>query len=68
MNGVYIPRKVVQVLSLKKDGAAIARLGYPLKESLYLCAGNKCFAEVTDPEKVEAEVKRYIESLKEEKS
>ena len=67
MNGIYIPRKVVKVLSLKKDESAIARLGYPLEESLYLCAEKKCFAAVTEPGKVAAEVRKYMEGLKEEK-
>ena len=67
VNRTYIPRKVVRVLSLKKDEAAITLLGYPLIESLYLCAGKKCFAAVTEPEKIAAEVGNYLESLKEEK-
>jgi len=67
VNSIYIPRKVVKVLSLKKDDAAIARLGYPLEESLYLCAGKKCFAAVTEPEKVADEVRKYAEGLKKEK-
>ena len=67
VNGIYIPRKVVKELSLKKDDAAIARLGYPLRESLYLCAARKCFAAVTEPSKVAAEVRKYIEGLKEDK-
>ena len=65
--GIYIPRKVVKVLSLKKDESTIARLGYPLEESLYLCAGKKCFAAVTKPEKVADEVRKYAEGLKKEK-
>jgi len=67
VNGIYIPQKVVKVLSLKKDEAAINRLGYPLKESLYLCAGKRCFAAVTEPWKVAAEVRKYMEGLKEQK-
>jgi len=67
VNRTYIPRKVVRVLSLNKDEAAITLLGYPLIESLYLCAGKKCFAAVTEPEKIAAEVGNYLESLKEEK-
>jgi uncharacterized protein len=64
VNGIYIPRKVVKVLSLKKDEAAIERLGYPLTECLYLCAGKKCFAAVTGPEEVAAEVRKYVAGLK----
>jgi hypothetical protein len=67
INGIYIPRKVVKVLSLTKDEAAIARLGYPPRESLYLCSARKCFAAVTESRKVAAEVKKYMEGLKKEK-
>ena len=67
VNGTYIPQKVVKMFSLKKDEAAIERLGYPLRESLYLCAGKRCFAAVTEPGEVAAEIKNYIERLKEEK-
>jgi uncharacterized protein YyaL (SSP411 family) len=67
VNRIYIPLKVLRVLSLKKDEAAIARLGYPLKESLYLCSGKRCFAAVTKPGNVAAEVRKYMEGLKAEK-
>lgn len=67
VNRIYIPLKVVKVFSLTDDRAAIARLGYPLSESLYLCSAKKCFAAVTEPWKVAAEVRKYMESLKEEK-
>ncbi|MFI5293594.1 MAG: thioredoxin domain-containing protein [Thermodesulfovibrionales bacterium] len=67
VNGIYVPRKVVKVFSLKKDEAAIARLGYPPRESLYLCAEKKCFAAVTGPREVAAEVRKYMVRLKEEK-
>jgi uncharacterized protein YyaL (SSP411 family) len=67
VNRIYIPMKVVKVLSLKKDEAAITHLGYPLRESLYLCSGRRCFAAVTEPGKVEAEVRKYREGLKRQK-
>jgi uncharacterized protein YyaL (SSP411 family) len=67
VNGIYIPLKVVKVFSLTKDEAAIERLGYPLSESLYLCSAKKCFAAVTEPWKVAAEVRKYMELLKKEK-
>ena len=66
VNGTYIPQKVVKVLSLIKDEAAIERLGYPLKESLYLCSGKRCFSAVTEPGKVAVELKRYMAGLKED--
>ena len=67
VNGTYIPLKVVKVLSLKTDKAAIRRLGYPLRESLYLCSKKRCFAAVSDPSGVAAEVRRYRERLKEKR-
>jgi uncharacterized protein len=67
VNRIFIPLKVVKVLSLKEDKAAIARLGYPLSEALYLCSGKRCYAAVTSPGKVAAEVGKYMESLKAEK-
>jgi uncharacterized protein YyaL (SSP411 family) len=65
VNRLYIPLKVVRVLSLKKDEAAIKHLGYPLRESLYLCSGKSCFASITKPGQVTAAVRKYMEGLKE---
>lgn len=67
VNSVFVPLKVVKVLSLKKDKAAIARLGYPMEESLYLCSGKRCYAAVTKPGEVAAQIRRYLESLKQKK-
>jgi uncharacterized protein YyaL (SSP411 family) len=67
VNRLYIPLKVVRVLSPTKDEAAIKLLGYPLRESLYLCSGKRCFASVTEPGKIAAAVRTYMASLKEEK-
>lgn len=66
-NSVFVPLKIVKVLSLKEDKATIEGLGYPLKETLYLCSGKMCYAAVTKPREVAAEVKKYYESLKEKK-
>ncbi len=67
VNGIYIPQKVVKVLSLKNDGPTIARLGYAPKESLYLCSGKRCFAAVTESLKVAAEMRKYMADQKEQK-
>jgi uncharacterized protein YyaL (SSP411 family) len=58
VNRIFITLKVVRVFSLKEDEAAIARLEYPLSEALYLCSGKRCYAAVTSPEKVAAEVSK----------
>jgi uncharacterized protein YyaL (SSP411 family) len=67
VNAIYAPQKIVKVLSLKKDESAIRSMGYPLRESLYLCAGRKCFADFNDPGEVSGGMRKYIESLKGEK-
>lgn len=67
VNRIYVPRKVIKVLSLKNNKAAIARLNHPLKESLYLCSGTRCFAAVTDPGNVAAEIRTYLNGLKAQK-
>lgn len=64
VNSVFVPLKVVRVLSLKKDKAAITRLGYPMEECLYLCSGKRCYAAVTKPGEVAPQIKRYLKSLK----
>ncbi|MEJ2696498.1 MAG: DUF255 domain-containing protein [Candidatus Sulfobium sp.] len=67
VNSVFVPLKVVKVLSPKKDKAAIALLGYPMEERLYLCSGKRCYAAVTKPGEVAAHMKKYLESLKQKK-
>jgi len=67
VNNIYIPLKVVKVFPLKKDKSAIVRLGYPLREALYLCSQKKCFANVNETGKVETALRKYIERLNKEK-
>ena len=67
VNSVFVPLRIVKVLSLKEDKAAIEGLGYPLEETLYLCSGKMCYAAVTRPREVAAEVKKYLGSLREKK-
>ena len=63
VNRVFIPEKVVKILSLKKDAEEIKRLGYPREEALYLCAGRRCLASVGRPEDVRVKVKKFVEAL-----
>jgi uncharacterized protein YyaL (SSP411 family) len=67
VNRIYVPWKVVKVLSPKTDESAVRSLGYPLRESLYLCSGKRCFAALRDPGKVVNEIRKYKEALKEER-
>jgi uncharacterized protein len=67
VNSVFVPFKVVRVLSIKEDKTAVTHLGYPLEECLYLCSGKICYAAVTKPGEVAAQVRRYLESLKQKK-
>jgi uncharacterized protein YyaL (SSP411 family) len=50
INRIYIPEKVVRILSLSGDREEITKLNYALKESVYLCIGKRCSAPITKPE------------------
>lgn len=52
LNRLYVPEKVVRVLSLPADRELIRESGYPLDEALYICKGKTCLHPVTDPEGV----------------
>jgi uncharacterized protein YyaL (SSP411 family) len=47
INRIFVPEKVVRVLSLSEDAKEIKRLNYPLKEAVYLCVGKRCSAPIT---------------------
>ncbi len=64
VNRVFVPEKVVKVLSLKKDRQEVEGLGLPLREGLYLCTGRRCLASVERPKDVRGAVKKFIESLR----
>jgi uncharacterized protein YyaL (SSP411 family) len=64
INSVYVPEKVMRVLSLSDDAAVIKALKYPLQEAVYLCAGKRCSAQITKPDKLNAELKRFISALR----
>ncbi len=60
-NSVFIPEKVVRVLSLSEDKEEVRRLNYPLKEAVYLCAGKRCSKPINGPGKLKEELKRFLE-------
>jgi hypothetical protein len=60
INSVYVPEKVVRVLSLSEDAEEIIRLKYTLKESVYLCAGMRCSAPISETEHLKEELIRFI--------
>jgi uncharacterized protein YyaL (SSP411 family) len=63
VNKLFVPEKVVRILSMKKDKAEIARLGYPLEEALYLCYKKRCLAPVRRPKEVSEQISRFMKSL-----
>ncbi|OGW37294.1 MAG: hypothetical protein A2X58_08150 [Nitrospirae bacterium GWC2_56_14] len=58
---VYVPNKVVRVLSVADDGALIKKLGYPKRETVYLCAGKRCSKPITDQRKLKEELRKFLE-------
>ncbi len=59
MTAVFVPKKVLRVLSLSKDGEAISKLGYSQREAVYLCAGKRCAAPIENPETLKRELKDF---------
>jgi len=64
MNKVYIPQKVVKILSLRRDRDRVKELRFPLEEASYLCWGKKCSVPITRPEDLTREIKRFLEILR----
>jgi uncharacterized protein len=62
ISGIYMPQKVVQVLSLARDREEIAKRKYSLKESVYLCSGKRCSAPINDPERLGVVIRNFLES------
>jgi hypothetical protein len=60
INSVYVPEKVVRMLSLADDAEEIKMLRYPIQEAVYLCAGKRCSAPITKPEKLASELRQFI--------
>jgi uncharacterized protein YyaL (SSP411 family) len=61
INSVYIPEKVVRVLSLAEDAGEITKLKYAFKESVYLCTGMRCSAPIAKTAHLKEELIRFIE-------
>jgi uncharacterized protein YyaL (SSP411 family) len=58
---IYVPKKIVRVLSIEEDGDRINKLGYPKREAVYLCAGKRCSKPITAPRKLKEELRRFVE-------
>jgi uncharacterized protein YyaL (SSP411 family) len=63
VNKIYIPQKVVTILSLKRDRDRIKKLGYPLEEAAYVCSGKRCSPAFSRPEALITGIKRFMENL-----
>jgi uncharacterized protein len=68
VNKVYVPEKVVRVLSLAEDREEIKSYGYNTRESVYLCAGKRCSKPIKEPGKVGDELRRFMEGPDEERN
>ncbi len=64
INKVFIPQKVVRILSLKWDKDRIKALRFPSEEAVYVCSGKRCSSPVTRPGDLIAEMKRFLEILR----
>jgi len=63
INNIYVPEKSLTVLSPSADARDIKKHNYALKESVYLCAGKRCSAAISDPERLGRELKDLAGSL-----
>jgi uncharacterized protein YyaL (SSP411 family) len=59
---VYLPEKVVKVLSLVDDREEIKSYGYKARESVYICAGKRCSRPVRDPAALPGALKQFLEA------
>ena len=59
INAVYIPERVVSVLSLSTDAELIRVLKYDLHEAVYLCAGKRCSKPIRGPERLKTELRAF---------
>jgi uncharacterized protein YyaL (SSP411 family) len=58
---VFLPEKVVKVLSLVDDREEIKSYGYKARESVYVCAGKRCSRPVRDPAALAGVLRQFIE-------
>lgn len=63
INKIYIPQKVVKIISLTREINRIRTLGYPMEEAAYACSGKICSPAFADPDKLIAGIKRFMENL-----
>ncbi len=63
VNKMYIPQKVVKIISLKRERDRIRTLGYPVEEAAYVCAGKRCSPAFTKPDRLIAGIKRFMENI-----
>ncbi|MGO9613922.1 MAG: thioredoxin domain-containing protein [Dissulfurispiraceae bacterium] len=63
VNKIYIPQKVVRILSLKRERDRIRTLGYPVEEAAYVCSGKRCSPAFTEPDRLTAGIRRLMENL-----
>jgi len=59
-NKIYIPQKVLKILSLSRQGERIRALGYPVEEAAYVCSGRRCSPALTEPDRLIAGIKRFM--------
>jgi uncharacterized protein YyaL (SSP411 family) len=63
VNKMYIPQKIVTILSLERERDRIRTLGYPAEEAAYVCSGKRCSPAFAGPDRVIAGIKRFMENL-----
>ncbi|MGD0884481.1 MAG: DUF255 domain-containing protein [Thermodesulfovibrionales bacterium] len=63
VNKMYIPQKVVKILSLKRERDRIRTLGYPVEEAAYVCSGKRCSPAFTEPDRLITGIKRFMANL-----
>jgi uncharacterized protein YyaL (SSP411 family) len=63
INSVYVPEKVVRVLSISSDAQEIKEQGYPSREAVYLCVGKKCSMPISKYENLTLRLKNFMDTL-----
>jgi uncharacterized protein YyaL (SSP411 family) len=58
-NGVFLPLRVVRLLSVPEDGPELRALKYPVQEAAYICRGQRCSRPLTEPGKLKEELERF---------
>jgi uncharacterized protein YyaL (SSP411 family) len=64
INSVYVPKKVVRVLSISSDAQEIKELGYPSRVAVYLCVGKKCSMPISKHENLTLRLKNFMDTLR----